>query len=248
MTALDTRQAPAALPPFPRRLLRDHISFLLLIWPAFAGFVFLVILTVSQFRDIEISGWDQAEQAIRWWAAGVGGYVGWQWTGLYLTHGATRREVWWTAAMFIPVYAVALAAIAAVTLLLEAAVYDVAGWQHVLSAGQLHTSASQLHLSFLNEWLIFTAWGSGGFYLMTAFYRGNGPGSLAVVVVIVGAGISGIALSADWGPFGGFYEWLFGEDSIGGLAGTVVHLALIAGLLALSRAMLRGVAVRSKSA
>lgn len=245
MMARTIATASATRPPFPRKLLRDHLALVLLVWPAYAAFAFLLRLTVAQFREIEVSGWDQAEQGVRWWAGGIGGYLGWSVVTRYVTHGMTRREFWWTAVMFIAAYAAVLAGIVAVTLLLESGVYDLAGWEHGLDPGRLHTSASEVHLVFLQAWLLLTTWSAGGLYLLSSFYRGNRFGSIALVVVIVFAGISGIALSSDWGPFGAVYESLFGEDSIGGVVGVGIHLVLIVTLLGLARLIVRDLPIRN---
>src|SRR5690606_17303862 len=146
---------------------------------------------------------------------------------LHVTHGQTRREFMGQAAIFVPTFAAALALMVTVTFVAEAGLYRLAGWPQDVQPQQLYDSALEPHLIFLQSWLLNALWTAGGVFIAAAWYRSGGLGSLAVILAIVLSGISGIALSDDWGPFGAAYEWLVGSDSIGGALGAGIHLPLI---------------------
>src|SRR5690606_11033737 len=109
-------------------------------------------------------------------------------------------------------------------------------------------SALQLPLVLLQSWLTVALWTAGGFFIGAAWYRSEAIGGLAIAVAIVFAGIAGISVSGDWGPFGAVYEYLFGEDTIGGPVGVLIHLALIAALIAMTWPVVRDISIRNKEA
>ncbi len=249
MAAMTTTARPTRrFSPFLEHLLWAQIAFAAMIWAGFAAFVMLVTVAVSSWHEIEISAWDQASVAARWYTLFIGVHLGWSILPLVVTHGRTRREFMEQAVLFVAVFATATAAMVTVTFVIEAGVYRLAGWTQAVEAGQLYDSARQLHLIFVQAWLLIGLWLSGGIFISTAFYRNAALGGLAIGVSIVLAGISGIAISSDWGPFGAFYERLTGEDSIGGPLGVALHLACIAIVLALTWRVVRRIPIQSKQA
>jgi hypothetical protein len=89
--------------------------------------------------------------------------------------------------------------------------------------------------AILVQWLLIGAlWIAGGVFIAAAFYRADGLGGLAIFVGIVCAGISGVSFGQDWGPFGWVYQQVTGEGSVHAGIGVLLHLAMIAGLLALT--------------
>lgn len=245
MTNVQPRRTPSWLPRF---LLEEQIAFAALVWAGFVAFVAIATVVASNWVHVEVSVWDQASQAARWFALFIGVYVGSDYLQLHITHGHTRREFMRQAVVFVAIYAAGISLLVTVTFVLEAGLYVVAGWPREVQEGQLFDSASQLHLIFVQSWLLVGLWTAGGLLMSIAWYRDQGLGALLIPFAVFLAGISGIALSADWGPFGAVYERLFGEDSIGGPLAVLVHLGLIALVLGLTWLVVRDIPVRSKKA
>lgn len=235
------------LPRFPVRMFQDFVAFTFLVWGGYAAFVLVVLLAISTRADISISAWDQARQGAQWFGFGIALNVGWSRLPLHVTHGHTRREFMAQAAMFVAAFAAVLAAMVAVTYLAEAGLYGLTGWEHELASFHLFDSALEVHLVLVESWLLIALWSAGGLLLATAWYREAPLGGLAAVLVIVIAGVSGIAFNMDWGPFGYVYERLTGQDFVSQPVGVVVHLSCIALLLGLTWLVVRDTPVQNKS-
>src|SRR5690606_17355600 len=184
----------------------DQVGFALLVWGGYAAFVVVLTLTVSYFRAIEVSGWDLAKGAVPWYVLFIGIYLGWSELPLNITHGRTRADFMRQVVVFVGIYAAAIAAMVTVTFVAEAGLYRVAGWPQEVAEGQFFDSALQLPLVLLQSWLTVALWTAGGFFIGAAWYRSEAIGGLAIAVAIVFAGIAGISVSGDWGPFGAVYE------------------------------------------
>ncbi|MPZ24308.1 MAG: hypothetical protein GEU28_12395 [Dehalococcoidia bacterium] len=213
----------------------------------YVAFVLLVILAVS-IRGIEVSGWDQAAEAVRWYALFIGVHVGWSVLPLHVTHGQTRREFMAQVAMFVATFAAALGLMVAITFVAEAGLYNLAGWPQEVEDHQLYRSALEFHLVFLQSWLLVALWCAGGLFIAATWYRSDGLGGLALGLGIVVSGISGISFSTDWGPFGSVYEHLTGDQSVSYPVGVALHLGLIALMLGLTWLAVRSVPIRNKGA
>ena len=248
MTANARTRRETTLPRFPKRLLEEHIGLALLVWAGYATFVLLLILGVAAVREIEISGWDQAAEAVRWYALFIGVHIGWSVLPLHVTHGQTRREFLAQAAMFVPIFAAVVSLLVTVTFAGETALYRLAGWSQDVDARQLFGSARELHLIFLQSWLVTAMWTAGGVFLGVAWYRSDGLGSLAIGLSVLLAGISGITVGSDWGPFGSVYEWFTGDQEVSRSVAVGNHLALLALLLGLTWLAVRDVPIRNKAA
>lgn len=233
--------------PFPTRLLREQVEFAALVWVGFTIFVFGVTLGVSFFREIEFSGWDMASQAVRWYALVIGVHLGWSELALHVTHGQTRRAFMGQAAIFVPLFAAALAAMSTITAALELGYYGLAGWTHAIGEGQLAGSGLDVLPLFVQSWLIVMLWTAGGLFMAVWFYRSDWLGAAAIPIAIFLSGLSGMAFSGDWGPMGRLYEWLFGARFISPPLGIGLHIAMVAGLLGLTWLAMRDVAIRPKS-
>jgi hypothetical protein len=244
-------QGSRSLPPFPRYLVREHLELLVLVWAGLLAFTFAVTLGVSYWRDIEVSGWSIASQVAPWYALFIGVHVGHSVLPLHITHGQTRREYFAQAVMFVGVFAAAVAVLVAVGFVVEAGLYRLAGWPQTIEDASLYERALQSHLVIAETWLIAGLWAAGGAFIGAAFYRDGALGFLAIVASVFIAGIAGLALGSDWGPFGGAQSWTrwIGDDpAIQPLAGAVIYLVCIAVALALLRLVTRDVPVRNKSA
>lgn len=235
------RQSPS---PVPTYLIKEQLELALLLWIGVTIVVGIVIEVVSFSREIEISGWDQATQIARWYVLFIGVHVGGSVLPLHVTHGQTRRDFMRQATIFVAVFAAGVSVLVTASFVLEAGLYRLADWPQAVESGQLYGSAMELHLVFVQSWLLTALWGAGGALIAAAWYRDAALGGFAIVL----AGVSGISMSSDWGPFGAIYEHLFGEDSIGGGVGVAIHLALIALVLGLMWQVVREIPIKNKQA
>lgn len=233
---------------FPRQLLQEQVTFALLVWAGLLVAGTVVLFIVASFTDITVSVWDSARQAAQWFAFFIGVYVGWQRMPLHITHGRTRREFMAQLLTFLPLYAAALSAMVVVTFLGEAALYGLTGWDQEIADFRLFDSPFQVHLIFLESWLLLALWASGGALVGSAWYRSSGLGGLAAGLAIVLAGASGIATSGDWGPFGFVYERISGMDTVEPVHMVLIHLGCIALAVGLTWLVVRDVPIRSREA
>jgi hypothetical protein len=232
----------------PRHLLEAHLGLALLVWAGFTVAVGVVTAVISSFTAIEVSAWDHASQVVQWYVLAIGVHVGHSVLPLHITHGQTRREYMRQAMVFVGVFAAGVSALVTVSFVLEAGLYRLADWPQEVQRGQLYGGALELHLVYLQSWLLTTLWCAGGLFIAAAWYREASLGGLAIGLAVIFSGISGIAMSTDWGPFGGVYERLFGDDSIGGVLGVGIHIALIVAVLALTWRIVRDIPIKNKAA
>lgn len=245
-----SRSRPRTRSWFPARLLQQHVQFTVAVWLSASLFVFVVTFAVSLFRDIEISGWHQAAGIVQWYAAIVAGvHFGWTLLPLHVTHGQTRREFTTQTAVFIVIFAAVLSLMVAATYIVEAAIYELAGWpQEFDDRDALYDSGLQVHLIVLQHWLTITLWTIGGFFVAASWYRHDVLGVIALIISIGIAGVSLSSFSADGGPLGYTYEWITNGRSMNAPVAVVSHLVLIALVSALSWLVVRDLPIRSKSA
>lgn len=243
-----TASARRSFPLVPRRLLRDHLEFALLVWAGFVVFVLAVILTVAYFRDIEVSGWDRAIEVVRWFGLGIGAYVGYSVLPLHVTHGQTRREFAQQAVVFGLIFTLVLAALVTVGFVLEMVLYQLADWPQEVAEGQLFSSANELHLIFLQSWLLMALWFAGGMLIGAGWYRGAWFGSLAIIVAMLAAAVSGLSLSNNVGLFGAPLEWLTGSEVLSAPLGVAVHVVTVIVVLAIGWLFVRDIPIQNKSA
>lgn len=232
----------------PTYLLKEQLSFAVLVWLGFVAFVFVAILAYASWREVERSGWDMAAQIPQWYALFIGVYVGWSVLPLHLTHGQTRREFMAQAISFTFIFAALISVLVTVTYVAEAGLYQIAGWPQDVQDRQLYTGPLQLHLVLLQSLMLVTLWTAGGVFVAAAWYRSELLGGAALVGAIVFAGISGAVLEPSAGPFGAVAERLSNLAELPLPAVAAVHLALVVVIGALTWAVVRDVAVRPKSA
>lgn len=240
-------QSPGA-PSFPWPLVKGHVSFALLVWAGFVAFVLLVILAVAAVRGIEVSGWDRATEAVRFYAVFIGIHLGYSQLPLHITHGQTRREFAMQAAMFAGVFVTALAAMVAAGFVLERGLYEVAGWPQDVSDGRLYTSPSELHWIFVQGWLVQGLWFVGGALIGAAWYRGAWSAGIALTAAIIVAIVSQMFITSDWTPFMNIYEQAAGSADIQPALATLYNLVLIGGLLAACWYVIRDIPIQNKAA
>lgn len=235
------------LPAPLRRLLEVQLVFTLMVWGLFVLVALGIILALARWDEVTSSIWQNASTgAARWYALVIGAYVGYTVLPLHITHGQTRREFSRQLTGFIALFAATASLLIVVGYPLEAALYSIGGWGREMEPNHLYSSPWQLHLIFIETWLILTLWAAGGAMMGTAFYRSQEVGGLAIFLAIVLAGVTGIVFGGDWGPFGWAYEQIFGENRVHDAIGVVIYFASIAVVLAVTKAIVSDVPVRSK--
>ena len=221
---------------------------MLLVWAGFSLFVFLVTAGVAQWREIAVSGWEQAVQATQWYSLIIGVCLGWTYLPLHLAHGQTRRDFMAQAAVFVGAFAAVAAALVTATFLIESVIYSLVGWSQSVDTGHLYSSATDVPAVF-TEWLLRSAlWTAGGLFIASAWYRADSLGGLAIFVAILCAGLSGIAYGPEWGPSVRIFEYVTGGASLGATGGILLHVTLVTTLLALTWAVVRDIPLRSRKA
>lgn len=234
-------------PVFPTRLLREQALFATIVWAGFTLFVLLLTLGVSLVRDIEVSGWNVAGQMTRWFGFAIGIYVGYTLFPLYITHGGTRRGHAIRSALFVLCYGPLLGLLFTLSFPIEAALYVLMDWPQALHEPQLFAGPLDLPMALVQWVLIMTLWAAGGVFIGSAWYRNAALGSLAVVVSLLFAGLSAMAIGGDSGPHLWVYQQLFGGERPGTVMAVLLHLLSIAALLGLTWFVLRDAPIHSKS-
>ncbi|MEX0762113.1 MAG: hypothetical protein WD208_10005 [Dehalococcoidia bacterium] len=195
------QQRTAAL---TKHLLAQHMLFAGLLCAGFAVAVASLIVGVAIFRGISVSGWEQAAtQVPRWYVLFIGVHFGYSVLPIHVAHGKTRRSVAQLIGKFLIAFSAFGALLMVLGFVLEAGLYQLAGWPQALSLSHLFTSPGELHLVLIEYWLRFLVWGAAGALLGAAFYRDGGLGGIVIPPVILLMAVAEMALSpADWWPFG----------------------------------------------
>lgn len=249
MTSISMARAPRSLRAPLVRLLSDHIALTFLVWVGYLVVVLVGTAVASNWTDITQSTWQEAaSQVPRWFALFIGIRVGHDLLPLHVAYGQTRREFSAMGAVFILVFATAAALMVTAGFVFEAGLYEVTGWPQSIEERHLYSSAWELHLIFTEAWLPLALWTAGGAFIGVAFYRESGLGGLAIGVCIVIAGVAGIILDGDWGPFGGVYERLTGDNEVHPAIGIPAYLGCIALVAGMAWLTVRDIPLRNKAA
>ena len=215
-----------------RKLLLEHVAFAAMMSGVLVAGVVVILIVILVVGEVESSVWEQASyQVARWYVAFIGGYLTYSLLPLQVANGQTRRAFAGRAPMFIGGFAAGGAVLMVVGFLLEAALYAVAGWPHVLTLEHYYSSPYQLHLVFVEFFVQFLAWMLAGALLGAAIYRSSAVWLPALLLAVVGVGLVELVLAPEWGPFE-----LITELSGIGLGGFPLPLGV--GICALSYAML----------
>ncbi len=231
----------------PKLLLRDQIIFALMVWAGFTIFVFALTFVVSLVRSIDVSGWNLAGQPARWFGFAVGIYVGWTLLPLYIAHGGTRHGFARRTLVFTGIYGVVLGLLFTLTFPLEAGLYAVMGWPHVLHEAQLYASPLDLPAVAVQWIAIMTLWVAGGVMIGAAWYRNPAFGAMGIPIALFFAGLSTMATGGDSGPHLWVYQQLLGGDRPGPALAIGLHAASIAILLWLAWRAIKDVPLRNRS-
>jgi len=232
----------------PRRLLDDQIGLALLLWAGFVVVIAGIIAGIAIFDTVTGSVWEPVSPLVGWYALYIGIYLARDVLPLHVMYGQTRRECAIQGAVFIVIFAAALAVLITVGLQLERVLYAVAGWPHDLSGDHLFTSAGQIPLIFIQYWLEFLVWLAVGAFVTAAWYRFDANGLLTIALLAIPIGLTGIVLgSTSWGAVGLIVDW-FGDEPASPPAALalLVYIASFLLTLAMTWPIVRDIPIRAK--
>jgi hypothetical protein len=184
---------------FPTNIAWSYVMFMGMVWAGTMVFAFVLTGVVSIWNEIEISGWLIVGQAARWFVLGTMWHLGWVMFELYLTHGRTRRAFYFEALMTLIAFSLCAAVLYAITFPIEAVYYGLFGWQQGLGDANF-ASALDMPAIAIEAAAIFLLWGTGGFFVTTAWYRNGLLGAAATAFGLLLVAISSIALGERDGP------------------------------------------------
>ena len=177
-----------------RLLYATQFWFLLLMWVGCVVGVVLIVAGVALFRDITVSGWDQAVQVIRWLALGYGTYLTGRLLSQLIAHGQTRRDFMIHVSGFVTAVSAVLAGLMTVGYLVERLIYRALGWPHKVDDDRLFTSSTDVAPIYISYLVLFLVWTIIGAMLGAAFYRLEAGGALFLPVALVLALGSGMLI------------------------------------------------------
>jgi hypothetical protein len=178
---------------FPSRLLASNMWFALMLWLGFFLFVTVITVIIAVSGNLTQSAWEQGIQLIRWYALFVGVTLVREFLPMYIAHGQTRRQFGAQAAVTIALFAPFLSVLLVAGYLLEAVLYNLAGWPQVLGRPHLFTEPTQVPLVFVEYLVDSLTWIVAGAFMGSAFYRWRGGGLLTIPI---GIGLIVLASSA----------------------------------------------------
>ncbi|KKB07353.1 hypothetical protein [Devosia chinhatensis] len=234
MTFAPLNQAKSRrFPHFPKRMFSDYAIFALMVaGGAIVGSMVLTLI-VSQFRPIEASGWDLAQQLPNWFALGVGAPVGMREFWLYVTHGQTRRNFFGEACLWLIAFALLLGVLYAAGFWIEMPLYALMGWPQTVHTAGLYSHVLDVPMVLLESGLRCLLWGAAGLCLGAAFYRGTFIGLAAIGLCLFVAQIVSLSMGEDAGPVGSLVrvgalpaEPQLGPAVLAHLCGTAILLAV----------------------
>lgn len=178
------------------RLRRDTAEAALLAGIAFALAMGIVLL-VSIFAPIEVSGWDMATQLTRWYGGGLGVYLTAVYLPLYIAHGYTRRAFLQQLPVLIGSVSVLMAGLVTLGYGLEHLVYRLGGWDQGLTSDLLFSSATEFALIAVSFGLVVLVYLVGGALAGAAFYRNGALGAALVPLLLLVAAANEVAMRSD---------------------------------------------------
>jgi hypothetical protein len=232
---------------YPRRMLEELLGLTLLVWGGFVVVIAGIIIGIDIFDTISGSVWEPATQVTRWFAMAIGVYVGHKLLPRYVTHGQTRRDFAIQAAIFIVVFAAALAVLIVAGYLLEMGLFEVAGWSQTISNDHLFTRAGQLPLIFAEYWLMFLVWTAVGALFGAGFYRSDEAGMLTIPLALIPLALADLAIGIDWGPVGFLVTRVFDPLDPPLAVSLVISLASAALAMAMTWPFVRDIPIRNTS-
>ncbi len=235
-------------PLFPRRLFVELTSFTVFCWAAFSLVMLIIPIGVSFVRPIELSGWGLVQQVVNWYVLVIGIHVGWGALEQYVTHGQSRRSFLQSAAVFVVVWPLAIAAMTAVTFFPEALIYRMAGWPQAVREIQLYDSVLNVPMVIIQHWLTLMLWTAGGVALGLGWYRGTLAGSLAILLAMTMGGVGNLSMSRVEGMLGVLVREAYLPQEPQLWLAVLTHVLCTAVLLGFSYVIGRDVPIRQKAA
>jgi hypothetical protein len=167
--------------PIARLLASTVLPFAVLVLAVGWVFTALVVLAVSAFRDVRISGWDVAAPQARWLMFILGLHVARKLLQVAVAHGRTRREFMAQATAFTVVLTAASAALVTLGYALESVVYRIAGWPQTFDERHFATAADVGPI-FLGYWAVFAVWIAAAMLVSSGFDRLEAGGFLTLLI------------------------------------------------------------------
>lgn len=249
-TATATSAAPAKRPALiPWRLFEELFGLAFLTWIGFTITVLGITLGIAAFGEVTGSVWGPASQVPRWFAFFIGLHLAMDIAPLYIAHGQTRREFAKRAVIFMAMFAAATGVLITAGFVIERVIYAIAGWPQTISEIHLYTSATDYGRIFLEHGLWMLVWTAGGALIGVGFYRDNALGALTIVIGILAAALTGVAIGSfdGWGP-SQLLGRLLGAEPPPLIVSLLGAFTVFAGLLALTWRLVRDIPLRNKTA
>lgn len=157
------------------------LPFAALLWLALLVVVVGVTFAVDHWGTVDTSGWERANQLIRWGLLFLGAWAVYTYLPAYVAHGVTRRSFAERTAAYVVVLAALVAALSVVGFAVEGVIYDLRDWPHRLSDEHLFDSPDDLAVIFASQLLLFSLWIAVGALNAAAAYRDEGAWILATI-------------------------------------------------------------------
>lgn len=245
MPAMSLRQSSRS---YPWRMFEELLGLTVLIWVGFMVVLGALVTAIAIFSDVEISVMSEADGVVAPYVGFIGGYMMYSLLPMYVANGTTRREFARHAAMFAPVFALAVALLMQIGFLLEWALYSAMDWPRDVNSEHLYSSATQLHLVFIEHLLVFLVWCVAGAFVGAMFYRSSQLGSYSIPLGLLAVSAAGIAVRGEWGPLGSVYERVTGGPAdLPLVASILIALASAAAAGWLVWLTIRDIPIRSQS-
>jgi len=207
---------------------------------------FGLVLVVSRFRDVSVSGWEIAAGIAQWYVGVACGWMTDAQVPMFVANGRTRRDAfteWGMSAGLLSIWAASLITIGS---LIEALVYGIGDWPLVVDEPHLFGSHTDVGSIFLEYALTFLVWAAVGGFVGASLDRSRDVGWLSLIPGAVLLAPSGSFDRSEIGIFGVITRRLPVLDvtAVGGAV--LVALACTAIAVVLAWLVVRDLPLRNK--
>lgn len=233
---------------FPSKLFGDQFALAALTAVGLFFVIALITLGIDRFETLDMSVWSEAaSQVPRFFVLFIGIHIAMSVLPLHVAHGRTRRDFAIEGAIFAVCYSAGVALLVVAGFGLEALLFRLIDAPQTIPDGHFFSSAGEVHLIFLEHFLMFLGWTLGGTFLGAAFYRFDSNGLFAILLVLLPAVMLDVAIGAKDGPIGGMLNRVVevGTPVFG--VSILMSLAAAAILLAASWPVVRDIPLRGKA-
>jgi hypothetical protein len=231
---------------FPRLILTDHLTLLLVIWTVAITITILTVIVVAQVRDIVISGWEAFSGLAPWYIAVIGGYLFYQVVPVFVAHGRTRRDAGIETATCLGIVTIAAAVLIVVGYLIEYVVYGIAGWPREIPDDHAFTSHLDVARIFIEYWLAFLVWSTAGAFVGAATYRSKDIGWFSLIPAMLLVSLAGIGTAPGAAPAEILAGWWFSVDNASLALAAGITVVCVGAALAMTWAVVRDVPLRNR--